>query len=77
MIVLFNTYSVFNWWECLIFGKEGWKKGLKREKDPISQGLEGEYLQSATLKHPLLHFFDDQFAPLIPKIGNKIEKTVF
>ena len=29
------------------------------------------------LEHPPLHFSDDQFAPLISKISNKIEKTVF
>ena len=57
-------------------GGTGGKIGLKREKDPISMGLEGEFLQFVpeTLEYP----FDDQFAPLIPKIGNKIEKkTVF
>ena len=48
-------------------------------KDPISLDLEAEFLQFVpeTLKIPPVYFFDDQFAPLIPKIGNKIEKTVF
>ena len=41
-------------------------------------GLEGQFLQFVpeTLEHPSLHFSDDHIAPLIPKIGNKIEKTV-
>ena len=57
-------------------GGTGEKIGLKEEKDPISLGLEGEILQFVpdTLEHPPLHFYDDQFSPLIPKIGNKIEK---
>ena len=41
-------------------------------------GLEGQFVQFVpeTSEHPPLHFSDDQIAPLIPKIGNKIEKTV-
>ena len=48
-------------------------------KDPISLGLEGEFHQFVpeALEHPPLHFSDDQFPPIIPKIGNKILKTVF
>ena len=56
----------------------GGKIGLKWEEDPISLGSEGKFLQFVpeTSEHPLyiLHFSDDQIAPLIPKIGNKIEK---
>ena len=48
------------------------------KKGPISLGFEGQFLQFVpeTLEQPALHFSDDQIAPLIPKIGNKIEKTV-
>ena len=64
-----------------MFGRDRWKNRAKRRKYPISLGLEGEILQfvSETLEQPPLHFSDDQFAPLIPKISNKIEKkqTVF
>ena len=47
-------------------------------KGPISMGLERQFLQFVpeTLEQTPLHFSDDQIAPLIPKIGNKIEKTV-
>ena len=47
----------------------------KKEKDPISLGLEGEFsnLSLKLWNTPFTHF-DDQFAPLIPKISNKIEK---
>ena len=50
--------------------------GGKIEKDPIALGFEGEFLQFVpeTLEHPFT-FSDDQFAPLIPKIGNIIEKN--
>ena len=52
--------------------------GLKWEKGPISLRLEGQFLQFVpeTLEQPPLHFSDDQTAPPISKIGNKIEKTV-
>ena len=42
--------------------------GLKRGNSPI---------YPETIEHLPLHFSDNQFAPFIPKIGNKIEKTVF
>ena len=60
-------------------GGTGGKIGPKGEIDPISLGLEEEILQflSETIEHPL-HFSDDQFAPLNPKISNKIKtKPVF
>ena len=48
-------------------------------KGPISLGLDGQFLQFVpeTLEHSSLHFSDDQIAPLIPKVGNEIEKTVY
>ena len=48
-------------------------------KGPISLGLEGQFFQFVpeTLEHPPLHFSDDQISPLIPKIGNNIEKLYF
>ena len=51
----------------------------KTRKCPISLGLGGEFFlfTPSTLEHPPLHFSDDQFAPLIAKIGQKIKKTVF
>ena len=49
--------------------------GLKREKCPISLGLEGEF--SDTLKRPPLNFSDDQFAPLIEKLGKKLKNCIF
>ena len=60
-------------------GGTGGKIGLKEGKGPISLSLEGEILQfvSETLEHGPLHLPGDRFAPLIPKIGNNIEKTVF
>ena len=41
-------------------------------------GLEGQFLQFVpeTLEHTPLHFSDDQVAPPILKIDNKIEKIV-
>ena len=43
---------------------------------PNFPGLRRGILQFVpkTLEHHPLHFSDDQFAPLIPKISNKIEK---
>ena len=51
--------------------------GLKWKPSKINLGIKGQFLQFVpeTLEHPL-HFSDDQIAPVIPKIGNKIEKTV-
>ena len=45
-------------------------------KGPISLGFDEKFLQFVpeTLEHSSLHFFNDQIASLIPKIGNKIEK---
>ena len=58
------------------------KDNLSDEKKlfegPISLGFDEKFLQfdPETLEHSSLHFSDDQIASLIPKIGNKIEKTV-
>ena len=45
---------------------------------PNFPGLRRGILQFVpeTLEHPPLSFSDDQFAPLIPKVSYKIEKTV-
>ena len=54
----------------------GGKVGLKWEKDLISLGLEGKF--SKFVPEILEHSFytDDQFASLIPNIGNKIENVL-
>ena len=64
--------GVSNFWEGGVENRD------KRRKDPISLVLEEDILQfvNETLQHSPLHFSDDQLAPLIPKIGNKIEKKV-
>ena len=47
----------------------------KKRKGPNFPGLRRRTLQfvSETLEQPPLQFSDNQFAPFIPKIGNKIE----
>ena len=52
------------------------KIGLKREKDPISLGIEGGIspVCSLNIRTSPVHFSNDQFAPLVPKIGNISEK---
>ena len=61
-----------------MWGVTGGKIGLKGEKDPIFLVLKREILQFVPerLEHPL-HFSDDQFASLIPKICNEVKKTYF
>ena len=56
----------------------GGKIGLKEEKDPIFLGLKGEF-SNLSLKHKNnpSNFSDDQFALLIPKIGNKQGDHIF
>ena len=60
---------------------DGWKNRAKRRKMPNFPKLRRGILQFVpeTLEHTHLHFSDDQFAPIIPKVSNKIEKktTVF
>ena len=52
---------------------------LKREKFPLSLGLEGQFFQfvTDTLGRSPLHFSDDQFCFSNRKIWLNIEKTVF
>ena len=52
----------------------GGKIRLKGEKGPISLDLEGKILQ--VVLETLEHFYDEQFTPLVPKIGDKIQITV-
>ena len=53
------------------------EKQAKRRKRLNFPGLRREIIQFVleTLENPPLRFSDDQFAPFIPKISNKIKKS--
>ena len=55
------------------------EKRDKKRKYPIFLGLEEEFFPFVPegLEYLLLSVFDDQFAALIAKIAQKIEKTIF
>ena len=74
---LFKTSS-FSWVGAPILGTGG-EIGLTWERALISFGLEREFFKFVpeTPEHLSLHFSDDQFASLIPKNGNKVEKLYF
>ena len=57
----------------------GGKIGLKWERDPISLGLEVEFLQflPETLEHPLYTFLMTNLLLLSQKLATKLKKTVF
>ena len=60
-----------------MFGRDGWKTRAKMRKIPNFPVLKGVIFLICpwNIRTLPLHFSDDQFSPLIGKIGKKIERN--